>query len=71
MCCNASGLDPLGPNYTWRGSAGTQIAEAGRFYGKGMRIDYAMVSESVLSKVKSTVILGTVYSIVIYIFIHI
>ena len=51
-------LDPLGPNYTWRGAAGVQISEAGRFYGKGMRIDYAMVSESILSAVKSVQILG-------------
>lgn len=57
--CLLTALDPLGPNYTWRGAAGVQIAEAGRFYGRGMRIDYAMVSESILKNVKSVVILGT------------
>lgn len=51
-------LNPLGPNYTWRGSAGTTVAEGGRYYGKGMRIDYALVSRSILSLVVSTVILG-------------
>ena len=56
-------LDPLGPNYTWRGAAGVQISEAGRFYGKGMRIDYAMVSESILSAVKSVEILGNCSSV--------
>jgi exonuclease III len=41
-------LDPSGPTYTWRGTAGRDIKESGRYYGKGMRIDYAMVGQFIL-----------------------
>jgi exonuclease III len=44
-------LDPSGPTYTWRGTAGRDIKESGRYYGKGMRIDYAMVSKFILRDV--------------------
>ena len=31
--------------WTWRGSAGRDIAASGRYYGKGMRIDHLLVSK--------------------------
>ena len=55
------GLDPLGPNYTWRGSPGVQVADGGKYYGKGMRIDYALVSKAILPLVVSTQILGNTH----------
>ena len=31
--------------WTWRGSAGRDIAASGRYYAKGMRIDHLLVSK--------------------------
>ncbi len=39
-----------GNHFTWRGTAGIDVKEAGLFYGKGMRIDYAMVSKSLVER---------------------
>jgi exonuclease III len=48
----------LGPHFTWRGSAGANVPESGRYYRKGMRIDYALVSRSILPMVQSVRIHG-------------
>ena len=37
-----------GPLFSWRGTPGRDIPEAGRYYGKGMRIDHLLVSELLL-----------------------
>jgi exonuclease III len=39
------------PNFTWRGTPGRDVAAAGRYYGKGMRIDHLLVSELLLGAV--------------------
>ena len=43
-------LDIKGPYYTWRGTTS--------LYGKAMRLDYAIVSSSILSLVQSVEIFG-------------
>ena len=35
-------------NFTWRGTPGRDVAAAGRYYGKGMRIDHLLVSSLLL-----------------------
>eukprot|EP00041_Stephanoeca_diplocostata_P016596 m.327667 g.327667 ORF g.327667 m.327667 type:complete len:565 (-) comp20420_c0_seq3:188-1882(-) len=45
----ASAVDVSQPLYTWRGRPGVDIAHAGRFYGRGMRIDHCLVSHHPLS----------------------
>jgi exonuclease III len=34
---------------TWRGAPGVDIPNTGRYYGKGMRIDYILVSQELLA----------------------
>jgi exonuclease III len=43
-------LAPAGrePNFTWRGTPGRDVPAAGRYYGKGMRIDHLLVSDLLL-----------------------
>lgn len=43
-------LAPAGrePNFTWRGTPGRDVPAAGRYYGKGMRIDHLLVSNLLL-----------------------
>ena len=36
------------PNFTWRGTPGRDVPTAGRYYGKGMRIDHLLVSDLLL-----------------------
>lgn len=48
------GDDPAQPLYTWRGRPGVDIAHAGRFYGKGMRIDHCLVSHHQLHDAHDT-----------------
>ena len=36
--------------WTWRGSAGRDIAASGRYYAKGMRIAHLLVSACLLTK---------------------
>ncbi len=43
---------------TWRGAAGKDIAESGRYYNKGMRIDLFMVQKSVLGRVEESKVCG-------------
>ena len=45
---------PTPEGYTWRGSPPSYA----RFYGKGMRIDYALVSERLFPRVRSVRIVG-------------
>lgn len=47
-----------GPHFSWRGSRGSDIAERGRYYGKGMRIDHLLVSEELMARVADAQILG-------------
>eukprot|EP00873_Tetraselmis_striata_P011720 jgi/Tetstr1/431984/TSEL_021461.t1 len=47
-----------GPNFTWRGSPGVQVAEHGRYYAKAMRIDHLLVSTELQQRVLSADILG-------------
>mmetsp|Transcript_13109 Transcript_13109/g.36891 ORF Transcript_13109/g.36891 Transcript_13109/m.36891 type:complete len:347 (+) Transcript_13109:660-1700(+) len=35
-----------GPHFTWRGNPGKDIPQRGKYFGKGMRIDHTLVSES-------------------------
>lgn len=43
-------LTPAGrePNFTWRGTPGRDVPAAGRYYGKGMRIDHLLISNLLL-----------------------
>jgi len=44
---------------TWRGAPGANgVPEAGRYYGKGMRIDYVLVHESLAPRVSSATVHG-------------
>jgi AP endonuclease-1 len=43
---------------TWRGTPGVGVPEAGRYYGMGMRIDYALVQAPLLPRVARTAVLG-------------
>jgi len=45
---------------TWRGTAGAHgVPEAGRYYGKGMRIDYLLVAHNLADRVESADVLGS------------
>jgi exodeoxyribonuclease III len=44
-------------DYTWRGTAPTNMATA-RYYGKGMRIDYVIVSSQLKDRVEAVEICG-------------
>lgn len=46
-----------GPHYTWRGSPPVHQPVA-RYHGKGMRIDYHLVSEDLVPRVQDSAILG-------------
>eukprot|EP00929_Paragymnodinium_shiwhaense_P115752 TRINITY_DN84821_c0_g1_i1.p1 TRINITY_DN84821_c0_g1~~TRINITY_DN84821_c0_g1_i1.p1 ORF type:complete len:437 (+),score=54.05 TRINITY_DN84821_c0_g1_i1:47-1312(+) len=46
-----------GPHYTWRGHPPVNQPVA-KYHGKGMRIDYSLVSEELLSQVAESIILG-------------
>ena len=48
-----------GAHFTWRGRPGRDVAEAGRFFGKGMRIDHVLVSGDVMDAVETVDICGT------------
>ena len=39
-----------GKHFTWRGTAGREIDTDGMYFDRGMRIDYAMVSRSLVEK---------------------
>ena len=45
--------------WTWRGAAGLSVPSAGRYYGRGMRIDYTLVSASLVPRVVRAEILGS------------
>ena len=47
--------------FTWRGSPGVTTPHAGRYYGHGMRIDYTLISEALVPRVKRAEILGSGY----------
>ena len=47
--------------WTWRGAAGTDVSSAGRYYGRGMRIDYTLISASLVPRVVRAEILGSGY----------
>ncbi len=47
--------------WTWRGSPGTSRPEAGRYYKRGMRIDYTLVHESLAGRVVRAEVLGHGY----------
>eukprot|EP00903_Cladosiphon_okamuranus_P008807 g8434.t1 len=47
------------PGITWRGTAGNVVPEAGRYYGKGMRIDYFLVSKELVPRVKEVKVFGS------------
>ena len=42
-----------GCEFTWRGTAGRDVAESGRYYGKGMRIDHLLVSQLLLQPMET------------------
>eukprot|EP00756_Hemistasia_phaeocysticola_P060658 Hpha_TRINITY_DN4214_c0_g1::TRINITY_DN4214_c0_g1_i1::g.186602::m.186602 len=52
--------DSAGPFFTWRGSPAKPPLppEAGRYYGKGMRIDHVLVTEDLLPQVAEVRICG-------------
>ncbi len=43
---------------TWRGAAGKDVAESGRYYNKGMRIDLFMVQHALLRRVEQVEVCG-------------
>ena len=43
---------------TWRGTPGVHNPAEGRYYNKGMRIDYVLVSEALLPKVSAATVHG-------------
>merc|ERR1712008_426531 len=45
------------PSYTWRGHPPVHGSFA-RYHGRGMRIDHALVSETLMSRVEASEILG-------------
>eukprot|EP00752_Nemacystus_decipiens_P016475 g14728.t1 len=47
------------PGITWRGTAGTSSPMAGRYYGKGMRIDYFLVSKKLVPCIKEVKVFGS------------
>lgn len=51
-------LDPAGPYFTWRGAPGVIHPSTGRFYGKGMRIDTAVIHESLIPRLLQFTIAG-------------
>lgn len=44
--------------FTWRGSPGKDTPAGGRYFGRGMRIDYTLISESLVPRVVRAEILG-------------
>ncbi|CAB1110598.1 unnamed protein product [Ectocarpus sp. CCAP 1310/34] len=44
---------------TWRGTAGNQVAAMGRYYGKGMRIDYFLLSTVLAPRIKEVKVFGS------------
>ncbi|CBJ25517.1 conserved unknown protein [Ectocarpus siliculosus] len=44
---------------TWRGTAGNQVAAMGRYYGKGMRIDYFLLSTALAPRIKEVKVFGS------------
>src|SRR5690606_23097252 len=49
--------EPSDRDYTWRGTAPTNMPTA-RYYGKGMRIDYVIVSSQLKDRVEAVEICG-------------
>ncbi len=43
---------------TWRGAAGKDVPESGRYYNKGMRIDLFMIQEALKSRVDAVEVCG-------------
>jgi exonuclease III len=43
---------------TWRGAAGKDVAESGRYYNKGMRIDLFMLQESLKDRIEEVEVCG-------------
>jgi hypothetical protein len=43
---------------TWRGAAGKDVAESGRYYNKGMRIDLFMVHQSMIDRIEAVEVCG-------------
>ena len=50
--------DSAGAHWTWRGTPGIKSPEAGKYYKKGMRIDYSLVSTELLPRLISSEIVG-------------
>lgn len=51
-------MDSTGPHWTWRGTPGLKSPEAGRYYKKGMRIDYSLISHTLLDRLVCSDIVG-------------
>eukprot|EP01071_Lankesteria_metandrocarpae_P007675 Lankesteria_metandrocarpae@DN4748_c0_g1_i3.p1 len=50
--------DIEGNLFSWRGHAGRDTNESGKYYGKGMRVDHALVTAGLVPVIKSCYILG-------------
>uniref|UniRef100_A0A7S3NDW8 DNA-(apurinic or apyrimidinic site) endonuclease n=1 Tax=Aureoumbra lagunensis TaxID=44058 RepID=A0A7S3NDW8_9STRA len=50
--------DIKGPYYSWRGNDSAQYGVTGRFFGKGMRIDHALISEELNPRLEECKLLG-------------
>ncbi|CAM9939190.1 unnamed protein product [Pylaiella littoralis] len=55
----AGGVGTDAEGMTWRGTAGNQVAAMGRYYGKGMRIDYFLLSRALASRIKEVRVYGS------------
>lgn len=54
-------LHPSAPweeSVTWRGAAGKDVPESGRYYNKGMRIDLFMIQGGLKDRVDTTEVCG-------------
>lgn len=58
----SSAFDVSGPFYTWRGTPGRDNPEAGRYYGKGMRIDHCLVHKTLQKQVSRVRVAGRGFS---------
>ena len=55
------GVEDESKPWTWRGSSGKDgdYKDAGRYYGRGMRIDYMLIHESLRHRIKRSEVLGS------------